>query len=142
MNTITGMCRALSGAWIYRRLFEGVNMDKGTHVFVLIDRECEEYFVKYLPAYRAKYHSEKIIYIKEGNEEKAAESGVDIGADIINIKRNNLLNLMYYVVLFSRDKNIRFLSYEKPFGRNGKALIGVKGIREEDVFSIGIMGIN
>lgn len=58
--------------------------------------------------------------------------------NIIPFSRKRALALMRYASLYNFDDRLVIASLDEPSGRNGRDLVGIKGITEEEIFAVGV----
>lgn len=60
---------------------------------------------------------------------------------VIPFSRRKAELLMKYTSLYNFDDRLTVASLVEPIGRDGHALIGVRGLTEEELFAIGVYGL-
>lgn len=128
--------------WLY--LKETYRIDKNTYIILFPEEktQCNQYILKYLPEFSKKVNANRIILLSYDEEIlKANIHCSDIVYEIVFWNRAAADELMAYYSIQRFSDNLLIASLNQPKGRNGENLIGINGITEEEVVSIGILGI-
>lgn len=106
--------------------------------------ECDfrmlEYAQKYLANLLENRQWESAVLILPINMKKDAVNHSENIISIFYWSKSRINALLQYYRLMNFDERFIVASFDFPEGRNGKQLIGLKGLTAEEVFSVGIYG--
>lgn len=111
---------------------------------VILIPECDFRMVEYTQKYLAKLLEnrqwESVVLILPIKMKKDAVNHPEHINSVFYWSKSRINALLQYYRLLDFDDRFIVASFDFPEGRNGKQLIGLKGLTAEKVFSIGIYG--
>lgn len=133
---------AKMGREYWLNLDKEYKIDAETYVVVFPDRgtKVNEYVLKYLPSFVDKVHSKRIILLSSDTDIIKKQSE-DVEYIAVYCEEEKIDALLSYYTLQMFTERIVIASLDKPEGRNGKNVIGINGITEEEAVAIGILGL-
>lgn len=104
--------------------------------------KCNYYVLKHLDKFAEKNKCKRFFFLTVSSDIKQqAEQFVNTEYCIVDCEKKAVNDLITYYMLQMFTENLLIASLDKPEGRNGKNIIGVNGITEEEVAAIGILGL-
>lgn len=120
----------------------GGEKDKYIILFPHEGSDCNRYMLKYLSEFAEKAQVDTLLILSCDN---IVLEGIKNCEDIncIGVFWNNvqIQNLLSYYSLHMFTNKLVIASLDEPQGRNGSNIIGTKGVTEEEVVAIGILGL-
>jgi len=110
---------------------------------VILMPSCEDMDNYYAMLYIDQFleHSERDNAVLLTHDSRVMQSAASFSANIISVipfSRKKSEILMKYASLYEFDNRLVIASLNEPVGRNGKSLVGIKGLTEEEIFAIGV----
>lgn len=128
--------------WIKLMREYGGEKDKYIILFPHEGSDCNRYMLKYLSEFAEKAQVDTLLILSCDN---IVLEGIKNCEDIncIGVFWNNvqIQNLLSYYSLHMFTNKLVIASLDEPQGRNGSNIIGTKGVTEEEVVAIGILGL-
>ena len=128
--------------WI--KLMEEFGGEKDKYIILFPHEriDCNKYMLKYLSQFAKKVHVDTLLVL---SCDKMVLEGIKDYTDIncIGVFWNNIQiqNLLSYYSLHMFTNKLVIASLDEPQGRNGSNIIGTKGVTEEEIVAIGILGL-
>lgn len=128
--------------WIKLMEEYGGEKDKYIILFPHEGSDCNRYMLKYLAKFAKKVQVDTLLIL---SYDKMILEGIKDYADIncIGVFWNTIQvqNLLSYYSLHMFTNKLVIASFDEPQGRNGSNIIGTKGVTEEEIVAIGILGL-
>ena len=133
--------KCYKGAFVWHKLMKENPEIANTAVILLpeVDDICNYYALLYLDDFLNKTNRDNAVFLTVDNRIQQVHS--EFSSRIIRvvpIAPKDVEHLMQYMSLFCFDDRLVVASLDKPDGRNGSALVGLKGLSAEEVFAIGV----
>ncbi|AGF58317.1 hypothetical protein B0P06_003368 [Clostridium saccharoperbutylacetonicum] len=107
-----------------------------------LNAEYNYYALLHLSEFIDRVRAEKIIILTyDENVKKIGKMFSNKICDIYDFSREEAEYLMKFYCLYMFTDKLIIISLEEPEGRNGRQLIGKKGITLEELIAIGIYGL-
>lgn len=103
------------------------------------DDLCNYYAMLYINQFLEVTNRENAVILTY--DKQVIENADKFSANIIAVipfSRKKAELLMKYTSLYEFDSRLVVASLDEPTGRNGKNLVGIKGLTEEEIFAIGV----
>ncbi len=111
-------------------------------MFPEIKTKCNYYVLKHLDKFAEEKNCNHFLFLSSDQDIiKQAEELVSTHYKMVLCSENDIDALICYYMMQMFTEHFIIASLEKPDGRNGKNIIGVNGITEEEVVAIGILGL-
>lgn len=136
--------RAKEGRTEWIKLMEEYGGEKNKYIILFPHEgsDCNRYMLKYLSKFAKKVQVDTLLILSCDN---MVLEGIKNCEDIncIGVFWNNvqIQNLLSYYSLYMFTNKLVIASLDEPQGRNGSNIIGAKGVTEEEIVVIGILGL-
>ena len=132
------------GYWMWHALIKKHPEIQNTAVIILpTKRDSYSYYsLLYLDQFLEKSNRDNAVILTF--DKKVIQTARDFSSNIVSIipvTRRKMKYILTYASLYEFDNRLIIASLEEPVGRNGRNLIGIKGLTEEEIFVIGVYRI-
>lgn len=103
--------------------------------------DCNRYTLKYLPEFAKKEQLDRLVLLAFDPWVLDNKSAAGTPCECIPCSRKQAEELMAYYTLHMFTDKLIIASLDEPQGRNGKNIVGVKGVTQEEAVAIGILGL-
>lgn len=136
--------KAKKGRNYWLSLKKDIQLSDNTYIIMFPDvkTKCNYYVLKHLDKFAEKKKCDHFLFLSSDEGiKKQAEKLVSTPYKMILCNETDIDGLICYYMMQMFTEHLIIASLEKPDGRNGKNIIGVNGITEEEVAAIGILGL-
>ena len=136
--------QARKGREKWLQLKENYKIDKSTYIILFPEEktQCNKYTLKYLPFFSKKLSIKHIILLSYDKEVLNTKIDCpDLICESIFWTHSQAEELMAYYMVQIFTENFIIASLDLPEGRKAGNIIGINGVTEEEVVSVGILGI-
>lgn len=136
--------KAETGREYWLSLKENYQLSENDYVILFpeIKTKCNYYVLKHLDRFAEEKKCSRFLFLSPDKYIiQQAEGIVSTPYEMIICDEINMEGLVCYYMLQMFTNHLLIASLEKPDGRNGKNIIGINGITEEEVAAIGILGL-
>lgn len=136
--------KAKEGRMQWIRLMEQYGGEKDKYIILFPHKHaaCNNYVLKYLSQFVEKVHVDTLLMVScDKVLLKKVKDYTDINCIGVFWDDMQIQNLLSYYSLHMFTNKLIIVSLDEPQGRNGTNLIGTKGVTEEEIVAIGILGL-
>ena len=136
--------QAVLGRKRWLKLAKTCDISEDTYVILFPQRqtECNKYVLKHLPDFVRKMNAKHLLILSHDEEIlNSSEKYGEAKCERIMWSREEAEDLMAYYTMQMFTQRLIIASLDEPEGRNGRNIIGVNGITEEEAAVIGILGL-
>ncbi len=129
------------GAYIWHSLLKKHPEIASTAVILLpdSDNDCNYYAMLYINEFlNSQNFNNAVILTTDKRIKEVYGLFSDRIISVIPFSDKKTKYLMQYYTLYEFDRRLIVASLDKPYGRNGSSLVGLKGLTKEEVFVMGV----
>lgn len=137
------MCivEATIGYLVWHQLIKKHSEIQNTLVILLPDNnsDCNDFAFKYIEQLLKNVRKDNAVIITtKDNVLKPNKLSSNSIINTIIFTKRKIDCLIRYATLYNFDNRLYIASLERPYGRFGHRIVGLKGLEYEDVFAIGV----
>lgn len=135
------LVNAYRGYIVWKKIIRENHLEEQDNVMVLGEScVCNYYALKYLDIFKSKNHIRNIVLVT--SDKNMFDVLPLFSGNILNIQifsQREIACFIDFYTIFTTEKRIQIISLDNPFGRNTSSIVGLKGLRIEEIVYIGML---